>query len=104
MCCNDKLAIHTDAAIALFLFHHSWYAIVAETMYLHFFTDDGMATNQPKILYVTQRFKRTATCTFHPSIIIWVKFNAEDSNVMFFSNEFCKNQYSANHPLLIARN
>ena len=64
-----------------------------------------MATNQQKILHVIQGFKRTATCTFHPSIIIWVKFNAEYFNVMFFSNyEFCKNQYSANHPLLIARN
>lgn len=105
LCCIDKLATHTDAAIALFLFHHSWYDILADTMLLHFFTEDDMAINQQKILHVTQGFKRTSTCTFHTSIIICVKFNAEDFNVMFFSNyEFCKNQYSANHPLLIVRN
>jgi hypothetical protein len=74
-------------------------------MYLHFFTEDDMATNQQKIVHVTQGFKRTSTCAFHISIIIYIKFNAEDFNVMFFGNyEFCKNQYSVNHPLLIARN
>lgn len=74
-------------------------------MYLHLFTEDDMATNQQNILHVTLGFKRTATCTFHPTIIIYIKSNAEDFNVMFFSNyKFCKNQYSAKPSLLIARN
>jgi hypothetical protein len=52
-------------------------------MYLHSIYEDDMATNHQKILRVTQGFKKNASCTFHPSIIIWVKFSAEDFNMMF---------------------
>lgn len=71
-------------------------------MYRHLFTEDDMAINQQKILHVTQEFKKTDICTSHPSIIIWVKFNAEDFNVMLFSNyKFCKNQCSENYPYIL---
>jgi hypothetical protein len=99
ICCTDKLATDTDAAFALFLFHHSSYDILADTMYLHFVYEDDMATNHQKILHVTQWFKWTASCTFHPSIIIWVKFSAEDLNMMFFRvYEFCTKSVQCKPP------
>jgi hypothetical protein len=53
ICSTDQITITPDAAIALFLFHHSWYETLADTMHLYFITEDDKPTNQQKILAVT---------------------------------------------------